>query len=230
MKIISVACGKKYHHMIPPFLNSALRAGYEPTIYTDIDIPYGENIAFNNRGDKVDNMLSRNEIWKYAVKKHGACLCLDIDMIILKPFTLPDADCVFTLDRRFTEHYDYINLGFLYVRHPMIMYDLVDHIGYVDKKRAVKPPYLAIDQMAFHQMIGFKNDVFKYEYNGLTIIGVPCDTYNHYDDRKPVKDNCAILHYKNRWQGGPDPASDKMEIINDYLDTPLRGKDILGKT
>lgn len=229
MKIISVCYGEKYHHMIPPFLNSALRAGFEPTIYTDIDIPYGKRVDFNDRGDKVSNMLSRNEVWLRAVEEHGECLCLDIDMVILRPFELPKADCLFTLDARFSHNYDYINLGFLYCNHPMILSDLLLHIKHVDKKRAMNPPYLAIDQMAFHQLIGFKQNLFKYKYSGLNVIGLPCDIYNHYDDNKPLVDACAIMHYKNRWQGGLDPAADKMEIINDYLDSPMRREDILGK-
>lgn len=230
MKVISVCYGQGYHHMIPPFVNSVISAGFEPVIYTDADTPFSRKLNFTNRGSKPQNMVSKIEAWHHAAKEQGECLLLDIDTVVLKSFTLDvEADCIFTVDNRFSADYDYINLGFLYVRNPKVLETLLRYMEHVDEERARKAPYKAIDQMAFHRMIRFTKNTFTYRHNGITATGLPCRLYNHYDDNKLIDRDCNILHYKNRWQGARNPAPDKMKIINGYLDTPLRREDILGK-
>lgn len=227
MKIVTVACGEKYRHMIEPFVNSAYRAGYDPVVWTDMNIPGTYKVEFTYRGDKVRDMLTKCMLWADAVKEYGECLLMDVDMVIMGRIELPDADVVYTVDKRFSPQWDYVNGGFLYCRKHWFMDDLVAQIATTDMERAVKKPYMSVDQMAFQQMIGFTPGHMRYTYKGLDVVGVPCDVYNHYDDDKPLKPGCKVLHYKNRWQGGRMPRRDKMDIISGYLDAPLRGEDIL---
>lgn len=223
MKIVSVACGQKYYHMIDPFINSARKAGYDPVVYSDTGHPLTRKVEFTDRGDKLLNMLSKMELWVEAVREHGQCLLMDIDIIILGTIDLPDADVVFTVDKRFSISWDYVNMGVFYCRSLGFIERLYDVLKTVDIKRASEKPYLGPTQMAFHLLTGFEKGKTEYTVDGDRVTGVPCEIYNHYNDSKKISRSCKVLHYKNRWQGGCLPSPEKMKIINGYIDAPVHG-------
>ena len=222
MKISTFVSGEKYQHMIKPFVNSASRF-HEIHIFCTKEIKTDglnvirHDINFDYTKDKIKNLLKKQNMWAHIIKELGESILMDIDIIILDKLDLPNSDIIFTVDKRWSNEYDYINSGVFYSNNLEFMEEWGKLTEKVNPDVAINPPYMGVAQTALHQLIGFEKGKIKYNWNGLDIIGIPCDIYNHYNDKKLLLKETKVLHYKNRWQGGLNPSKERMNIIKKFI-------------